>query len=145
MLGELSDFFHIILEDLMRCLSNALSELWQISVWTLSLVFPWVAITQRLKVRPWHILLLLLSHVRLVTPWTVPCQASLAFTISLSLLKLLAIESVMPSNHLILCCLFSSCPQSLPASGSFPMGQFFASGGQRIGASASASVLPMNI
>ena len=42
---------------------------------------------------------------------------------------------------------FSSCPQSLPASGSFPLSQFFASGGQSIGvwASASASVLPMNI
>ena len=41
--------------------------------------------------------------------------------------------------------LFSSCPQSLPASGSFPVSQLFASGGQRIGASASASVLPTNI
>ena len=40
---------------------------------------------------------------------------------------------------------FSSCPQSFPASGSFPMSQFFPSGGQRIGVSASASVLPMNI
>ena len=40
---------------------------------------------------------------------------------------------------------FSSCLQSFPASGSFPMSQFFASGGQSIGASASASVLPMNI
>ena len=40
---------------------------------------------------------------------------------------------------------FSSCPQSLPASGSFLMNQFFASGGQGIGGSASASVLPMNI
>ena len=40
---------------------------------------------------------------------------------------------------------FSSCPQSFPASGSFLMSQFFASGGQSIGASASASVLPMNI
>ena len=39
---------------------------------------------------------------------------------------------------------FSSCPQSLPASGSFPMTQFFAWGGQSIGVSASASVLPMN-
>ena len=39
---------------------------------------------------------------------------------------------------------FSSCPQSLPASGSFPMSQLFASGGQNIGVSASASVLPMN-
>ena len=40
---------------------------------------------------------------------------------------------------------FSSCPQSLPASGSFPVSQFFPSCGQRIGVSASASVLPMNI
>ena len=40
---------------------------------------------------------------------------------------------------------FSSCLQSFPASGSFPLSQFFTSGGQRIGASASASVLPMNI
>ena len=40
---------------------------------------------------------------------------------------------------------FSSCLQSFPASGSFPMSQVFASGGQSIGASASASVLPMNI
>ena len=39
---------------------------------------------------------------------------------------------------------FSSCPQSFPASGSFQMSQFFASGGQGIGVSASASVLPMN-
>ena len=40
---------------------------------------------------------------------------------------------------------FSSCPQSFPASGSFPMSQFFASGGQSTGASASASFLPVNI
>jgi len=40
---------------------------------------------------------------------------------------------------------FSSCPQSFPASGSFPASQFFTSGGQSIGVSASASVLPMNI
>ena len=45
-----------------------------------------------------------LSHVRLfATPWTAACQASLSFTISQSLLKLMSIESVMPSNHLILC------------------------------------------
>ena len=45
-----------------------------------------------------------LSHVQLfVTPWTVARQASLPFTISQSLLKLMSIESVMPSNHLILC------------------------------------------
>ena len=49
------------------------------------------------------------------------------------------------SNHLILCVPFSSCPQSFPASGSFPMSQLFTSGGQSTGASISASVLPMNI
>ena len=49
---------------------------------------------------------------------------------------------VMPSSHLILCC--PLLIQSLPASGSFPMSQLFPSGGQRIGVSASASVLPMN-
>ena len=45
-----------------------------------------------------------LSHVRLfATPWTAACQASLSNTNSRSLLKLMSIESVMPSNHLILC------------------------------------------
>ena len=50
----------------------------------------------------------------------------------------------MPSNHLIFCLPFSSCPQSFPASGSFQMSQLFASGGQNNGVSASTSVLPMN-
>ena len=53
------------------------------------------------------------------TPWTVAHQTSLSFAISLSLLKLMSIESVMPSNHLILSPHFSSCPPSFPASGSF--------------------------
>ena len=45
-----------------------------------------------------------LSHVKLlVTPWTAACQASLSITNSQSLLKLMSVESVMPSNHLILC------------------------------------------
>ena len=61
------------------------------------------------------------------------------------LLKLMFIESVMPSNHLILCRPFSSHLQSFPTSGSFPMSQFFALGGQSIGVSATASVLQMNI
>ena len=85
-----------------------------------------------------------LSHVWLfVTPWTTACQASLSIptpgvhpkpcpsnqwchpTIS---------SSVVP---------FSSCPQSFPAPGSFPMSQLFITGGQSIGVSASTSVLPM--
>ena len=47
----------------------------------------------------------LLNHLRLfATPWSAACQASLSFTISRSLLKLMSVKSVMPSNHLILCC-----------------------------------------
>ena len=88
----------------------------------------------------------LLSHVRLfVIPWTAACQASLSFTSSWSLLKLMSIESVMPSSHLILCRPLLLLPSIFPASGSFQMSQLFASGGQSIGVSASASVLPMNI
>ena len=85
------------------------------------------------------------SPVRLfATPWTATRQAFLSFTVSQSLLKLMSIESMMPSNHLILCRpLFLL--ESFPASGSFQMSQFIESGGQSIGASASASVLPMNI
>ena len=48
-------------------------------------------------------------------------SAGLSITVSRSLLKLTSIESVMPSNHLILCHRFSSCPRSFPGSGSFPM------------------------
>ena len=88
----------------------------------------------------------LLSCVRLfVTTWTAACQASLSFTNSLSFLKLMSIESVVPSNLLILCYPLLSCPQPSPASGFFPASGLFTSGGQNIGASASASVLLMNI
>ena len=65
--------------------------------------------------------------------------------ISQSLLKLMFIRSVVPSNHLILCFPLLLPLQSFPASGSSPMSQFFASGGQSIGVSAPASVLPMKI
>ena len=72
-------------------------------------------------------------------PWTAAHQAFLSFTISRNVLKFMSFESVMPtiSSSVIP---FSSCLQSFPASGSFPMSQFFASGGQSIGVSASASV-----
>ena len=83
----------------------------------------------------------LLSCVQLsVIPWTAVHQASLSITSSQSLLKLMSIELVMPSKLLILCHLH----QSFPASGSFPVSQFFTSGGQTIGVSASASILLMN-
>ena len=80
-----------------------------------------------------------------MTPWTAAHQASLSITNSLSLLKLMSIESVMPSNHLILCHPLLLGLQSFPESGSFAMSQLFVSGGQSTGASASASVLLMNI
>ena len=71
-----------------------------------------------------------LSCVQLfVIPWTEAHQASQSFTISWSLLKLVSIESVMHSNHLILCHLpFCSCLLSFPAWGSFPVSWLFASG-----------------
>ena len=70
----------------------------------------------------------LLSRVQLFTsPWTAARQASLSITSSQSLLKLTFIESVMPSNHLIVCHPLLLCPQSFPASGSFPMSQLFTS------------------
>ena len=86
-----------------------------------------------------------LSHVRhFATPWITARQASLSITNFRSSLRLspssqwchpAISSSVVP---------FPSCPQSLPASGSFPMSQLFAWGGQSIWVSASVSVLPMN-
>ena len=66
-------------------------------------------------------------------------------SISQSLLKLISIELAMPSNHLILCRPLLLLPSIFPSIRVFPASQFFASGGQRTGASASASVLPVNI
>ena len=87
----------------------------------------------------------LLSHVQLfATPWTAACQASLSITNSQIYSNShpsswwchpTISSSVVPFSHL----------QSFPASGSFPMSQFFTSGGQSIGVSVSASVPPMNI
>ena len=88
----------------------------------------------------------LLSHVRLfATPWTAALQASLSFTVSRSLLTFMYTESMMPYSLLVSAALFSFCLQSFSASGSFSMSWLFASGGQSIGASASATVLPVNI
>ena len=88
-----------------------------------------------------------LSRVWLfVTPWTAVRQVSLSITNSQSPPKPMSIESVMPSNHLILCCPLS--PPALNLSqhrGSFQMSQFSSSGGQSTGVSASTSVPPMNI
>ena len=62
-----------------------------------------------------------------------------------SLLKFMFIDLVMLSNHLILCCPLLLLPSIFPCVRVFPVSQLFVSGGQSIGASASASVLPMNI
>ena len=91
-----------------------------------------------------------LSHVWFfVTPWTAACQASLSFTMSWNLLKLMLIELAMLCNHLILChphlLLPSVFPSIMVNEHQGPMSQLFASGGQRTGASASASVLSVNI
>ena len=57
-----------------------------------------------------------LSHVQpFVTPWTAACQASLSITNSWSLLKLMSVESVMPPNHLILCCPLFHPPSIFPS------------------------------
>ena len=58
----------------------------------------------------------LLGHVRLfVTPWTAAHQASQTFTVSRSLFKLMSVESVMLSNHLILCCPLLLLPSAFPS------------------------------
>ena len=64
------------------------------------------------------------------TPRTAARQAPLPLTISQSLLKCMSIESVMPCNHLSSAAHFASCPQSLPARGSFPASWLFPSGGR---------------
>ena len=78
------------------------------------------------------------------TPWTAVCQSSLSITNFQSLLKLMCIKLVMPSNNRILCrpFLLSSV---FPSTRVFSKNQFLSSGGQRTGVSASASVLPINI
>ena len=84
----------------------------------------------------------LLSCVQLfATPWTAACQASLSFTISQGLLKLISIELMMPSNHLILCFPLLLLPSIFPSirGKTFPMSLLFTSGGQSFGALASAS------
>ena len=87
-----------------------------------------------------------LSHVQLfVTPWTAACQASLSTTNSRSLLNSCPLSWWCHPNISSSVIPFSSCLQSFPASESFQMSQFFTSGGQSMGTSASASVLPMNI
>ena len=106
------------------------------------------AIISKQKINKIVVVVQLLSHVQhFETPWTIAHQAFPSFIISWSLLRCMSIESVMP--HILTVSYsvprFSSCSQSFPASDSFPVSQLFPSGGQRMGASALASVLPMSI
>ena len=88
----------------------------------------------------------LLNHVQLLaSPWTAACQASLSITNSRSLLKLMSIESVMPSNHLILCHPFLLLPSIFPSIRIFSNELVLCIRWPNIGVSASASVLLMNI
>ena len=90
-------------------------------------------------------ILLQFNHVQLfATPWTAGHKDSLSSTISQSLLNLTSVESVMPSNHLVLCRPLLLLPSVFPSIRVFSS-QLFASGGQSIGLAAPASVLPMNI
>ena len=86
----------------------------------------------------------LLSRVCLfATPWTAAHQTSLSSTVSQSLPRFVSIESVILSNHLILCHPLLLLPSVFPSIMSFPVRQLFTSSGRSIGAS--PSVLPMNI
>ena len=87
-----------------------------------------------------------LSCVQLFTsPWTAARQAFLSFTISRSLFKLMCIELVMPSNHLILCCPLLLLPSIFPSFRVFSKESAFRIRWPSSGASTSASVLPMTI
>ena len=87
-----------------------------------------------------------LSRVWLfATPWTIARQASLSLTSSWSLLKVMSIETVMPSSNLILCCPLLLLPSIFPSIRVFPNESVLCIRWPSIGASASASVLPLNI
>ena len=105
----------------------------------------WVAISFS-NAWNWKVKVKSLSRARLLaTPWTGAYQASLSITNYWSLLKLMSIESVMPSNHLILCHPLLLPPSLFSSIRVFSNESAVRSGSQNIGTLASASVLPMNI
>ena len=84
----------------------------------------------------------LLSRIRLfATPWTAACQASPSITNSRSIPKAMSIESVIPSNHLILCNPLLLLPSIFPSIRVFSNSQLFSSGGQSIGVSSTSVLL----
>ena len=86
-----------------------------------------------------------MSYLLFATPWIATRQASLSFTIPRVCLNSCPLGQWHYLTISSSATLFSFCLQSFPASGSFPMNQLFASGGQNFGASVSASILPGNI
>ena len=108
--------------------------------------FIWIIATCQL---PCNTSILLFSHLGrvwcFVTPWTVAWQASLSFTISWSLFKLMPVESVMPSIHLILCLHLILFYSVFPSIRVFSSESALRISGQSIRASPSASVLSMHI
>ena len=128
-------------------------SIWAVSMWGHRVVLLWTFLLMSFGHKSAHfsldaclVVVQSLSHVWLFeTPWNAACQASLSFTIPQSLFKLMSFDLVMPTNHLILCHPLLHLPFIFPSIRIFPVSWLFASGGQRIGASASASVLPMNI
>ena len=87
-----------------------------------------------------------LSDIRVfATPWTIALQASLSFTVPQSLLKLMSIESMMPSNHLILCCPLLLLPSIFPSIRVFSSESALRIRWPSIWVSASVSVLPVNL
>ena len=90
------------------CLAPCISPFW--------LFLFWVELCLSCVPPNSYVVVKLLSYVQLfATPWTATCQASLSFTISQSLLKLMSIELMMSSNHLALCCPLLLLPSIFPS------------------------------
>ena len=111
------------------------------------LLSPFIHLKMMLSISwlPWFVVQSLSRVWLFVTLWTAAHQSSPSFTISQSLLKLTSIESVMPSNHLVLCCHLLFLPSIFPSIRVFSNELFLCSRWPKSGASASASVLPVNI
>ena len=120
---------------------------WQWKIWITVKRDRYQKYTQQpLCLLSWFSSVQLLSRVWLfATSWTVACQASLSITNFQGLLKLKSIESVMPSNHIILCHPFLLLPSIFPSIRVFPNESVLCIWSQSTGVSGSASVFPMNI
>ena len=143
------ELFQILKDDAVKVLPSVCQQIWKTQQWpqdwkmSVSIAIPKKSNNQRMfkfiSVQP-------LNYARFfLTPWTAAHQASLSITNSWSLLKLMFIEMVMPSNHLILCHPLLLPPSIFPSIRVFQMSQFFITGGQSIVVSASASVFPLSI